>query len=381
MTVIGALGSPSTPSVSGMPATSLAAPLLVSRVSVAPPEAETAIGDDEDDGGDAGHPAEGERAAAAGVGRGLGTLDGLAGGLALGAQLALGLGHGYSVRLIVGSRAGGAPGVGWRTYASAGGARSRVKRAKRRSEGSAAGARPWRTSSTSAVRPRGARAQRADQLAGGRYGLQREREHAAGERAEGEHLQPAAAEDGAAAELGDEHRLAAARGPQAGGGDDPQRRRAPAPACEAGDEDADRAPCRPAITSSAAVPEAALAGALEAALRARGTDERDTRLVHDRREQRHQHQRAQRQRHPGEQGAQVHPLMIGTGVARDLKIVLMSPKVVWTTYGAARDEHGTDARPVDRRRPERLSRALRRRPRRTSRGPDVLRAGRAAAWP
>ena len=94
----------------------------------------------------------------------------------------------FSVR----SRRGGRLALG--DYARAGGARSRVKRAKRVSEGSAAGGKPCRTSSTTAISRGAARAQREEQVACGGEGLQREGEDAAGERTEGQRLGPAAAE-------------------------------------------------------------------------------------------------------------------------------------------------------------------------------------------
>ena len=104
-------------------------------------EADTAITTYEDGRGEAGQAAEGHEAAATRLRVGLGTLGGLAGSLALGPQLAL-ESHTRGLRsfrrgialLVVGCTLG----VGLRTYASAGGARSRVKRAKRAKEGSAA---------------------------------------------------------------------------------------------------------------------------------------------------------------------------------------------------------------------------------------------------
>ena len=89
MTVIGALGSPSTPLCSWMPATTFAAPLGATGLALAPPEAEIAMPATTRTTATPAAPSRRADAAAAGFGDGGGAL----GGPALLTQLALGLRH------------------------------------------------------------------------------------------------------------------------------------------------------------------------------------------------------------------------------------------------------------------------------------------------
>src|SRR3954453_6909220 len=114
---------------------------------------------------------------------------------------------------------------------------------------------------------------------------ERERQHRAGQQAEREQLQPAAAEcgGGAAAQGRDQQRLAAAGGPQAGRADGPQPERRP-PAGEPRDEQR-RAERIGDEEQHAGQAEPAVAGRLQARARARAADQRCAHLVHPRRQQ------------------------------------------------------------------------------------------------
>jgi len=145
------------------------------------------------------------------------------------------------------------------------------------------------------------RAQRADERLGGRRDPQRKREHGAGDRAEREQLGPATAERGAVAERAGQQRLAAADGGDAGRADQPHaqearrpRRRRPAARERAhGERERGRVEHEQHAAGRA---EPALAGGLEAALRARPAGDGRAREVDADREQRDEQERAQRQR-------------------------------------------------------------------------------------
>ena len=134
--------------------------------------------------------------------------------------------------------------------------------------------------------------QRLDQL--GRD-PQREREHGAREHAERQQPEPAAADRRAGAEQRGDARLGGARRPHRAGRDRPQAAEAGSGAGEPGDDERQPGAVeREREQPGRGVP--ALAGRLEAALRARAAHHRGARLVREDREQREEHEGAEGQR-------------------------------------------------------------------------------------
>ena len=284
-----------------MPATSLAALLVRDGLGLrAAGGGDRDAGDDQDDG-EAGGAEQVADAAAAGLG---------GGGGALGWP-----GAARAARAWTSTLSGAPSGSFGFCVLAVGGLRQGRRRPIPREAGEAKELRGRRRREADGGRTRRCACSRGrelvDQLARGRDGVQREREQRRRRRRRSAaSWQPAAAEQRAAAEELGEHRLAAADGLEAGGGDDPQQRAARGAAARRGRRARRSRTCRPRGSASPRAPKRPLP-AVSRQLRTSGPQTNETRsLIDPRRQQRHQHQRAEHQRQAGDQGAHVHSSMI-----------------------------------------------------------------------